>query len=123
MTSDEQRDPGTTATPPSAYAGPYSYAPPTGSPYGTPAYGTQNYAGQPYGTTPYGSAPVTGPTPGGPAGTTATGHEFHRTVIDPASGQQSGGRGQAAHTCPDDQDGVPRPGGGPFCGAAHAWGS
>ncbi|WP_238154687.1 cobyrinate a,c-diamide synthase [Ornithinimicrobium sufpigmenti] len=32
----------------------------------------------------------------GPAGTTATGHEFHRTVTDPASGQQSGGRGAGA---------------------------
>ncbi|WP_238348304.1 cobyrinate a,c-diamide synthase [Ornithinimicrobium pratense] len=32
----------------------------------------------------------------GPAGTTATGHEFHRTVTDPASGQQSGRRGAGA---------------------------
>ena len=71
MTSDEQRDPGTPATPPSAYSGPYSYAPPTGSPYGAQAYGSQAYAGQPYGTTPYGSAPVPGSNPGAPAGATA----------------------------------------------------
>ena len=61
MTSDEQRDPGTPATPSSAYAGPYSYAPPTGSPYGSQAYGSQAYAGQAYGTTPYGSAPALAP--------------------------------------------------------------
>ncbi len=82
MTSDEQRDPGTPATPPSDYQGPYSYgppqgspyAPPTGSPYGSHAYGSQAYAGQPYGSQaygsqPYGAAPAAS-TPAGQPGTT-----------------------------------------------------
>jgi putative serine protease PepD len=66
MTSDEQRDPGTPSTPPSAYQGPYSYGqpqgasypPPTGSPYGEPAYGRPAYGGQPWGTSPYGTTPA-----------------------------------------------------------------
>jgi len=78
MTSDEQRDPGTPATPPSPYPGPYSYGPPqgtgypppTGSPYSGSAYGSQAYAGQPYGSTPYGTTP--GPTPTDPAQPGAT---------------------------------------------------
>ena len=75
MTSDEQRDPGTPATPSSAWSGPYSYAPPTGSPYGaqaygSQAYGSQTYTGQPYGTAPYGSAPAAGPGPAGTPGAT-----------------------------------------------------
>jgi putative serine protease PepD len=88
MTSDEQRDPGTPATPPSPYAGPYSYGPPqgerqhpqyqapgqaapgqgssagypppAGSPYAGPSYGSQAYGGQPYGTPPVYAQPAAG---------------------------------------------------------------
>ena len=82
MTSDDQREPGTPSTPPSAYQGPYSYGPPQGEPvpaqqspystpsyapvYGSPSYGSQSYAGQPYGTPPGSSAPA-----GGQPGSTA----------------------------------------------------
>ena len=77
MTSDEQRDPGTPSTPPTAYQGPYAYgqpqgtgyAPPTGTPYGSHGYGSQAYAGQPYGSQPYGTAPGGSPAGGQPATT------------------------------------------------------